>query len=61
MGTGMWAAAAKVAPARVKRGDWKDQIHCGMSRIVRPGATVAVEARLKAPDQDFCFIPSRAV
>ena len=57
-GTGMWVAAANVALARVKGGDWKDQMHCGVSRAVRPDGTAAVEAKFKTPDLVVCDIPA---
>lgn len=57
-GTGMWVAAANVALARVKGGDWKDQMHCGVSRIVRPDGSAAVEAKFKTPDLVVFDIPA---
>jgi N-carbamoylputrescine amidase len=57
-GTGMWVAAANVALARVKGGDWKGQMHCGVSRVVRPDGSAAVEAKFKAPDLVVCDIPA---
>ena len=58
IGTGMWVAAANVALARVKGGDWRDRMHCGVSRIVRPGGSAAVEAKFKSPDLVVCDIPA---
>lgn len=58
MGTGMWVAAANVALARVKGGDWQGQMHCGVSRLVRPDGSAAVEAKFKTPDLVVFDIPA---
>lgn len=58
LGTGMWVAAANVALACVKGGDWRGQMHCGVSRVVRPDGSAAVEARFKTPDLVVCDIPA---
>lgn len=55
--TGMWVAAANVALARVKGGEWKDQMHCGCSTVVRPDGSVAALGGFKRPGVIVCDIP----
>lgn len=55
--TGLWVAAANVALGRVKGGAWKDQMHCGCSRVVRPDGTVAAVGKFREPDLVVCDIP----
>ncbi len=55
--TGMWVAAANVALARVKGGEWKNQMHCGCSTVVRPDGSVAALGEFKRPGVVVCDIP----
>jgi predicted amidohydrolase len=56
-GTGMWVAATNVALGQVKGGAWKDQMHCGCSRVVRPDGTVAAVGKFRESDLVLCDIP----
>jgi predicted amidohydrolase len=55
--TGMWVAAANVALARVKGGEWKNQMHCGCSTVVRPDGSVAALGEFTRPGVVVCDIP----